>query len=217
MSTITTTTPDLLQLVLLKDEPRIDSRLLAQQLRRPHYGVFELVRDYQGDFEELGVVRFQTWKPLPGSKGGRPERFALLNENQAYLLLTYSRNTARVRALKIKLILSFDAARRAAAMRQTEYLPTYHALHDRIHALAAGSPNERFIHMNVNRLVNKAVGLKAGQRPLAPLPQQALLVVAQHVATQALQQADSHHDGYEVAKSAVLNLSRALLLGGSAA
>lgn len=78
------------------------------------------------------------------------------------------------------------------------------------------SPNERFIHMNINRVVNKAVGLKAGQRPSAPLPQQALLVVAQHVATQALQQADDHRDGYQVAKDAVLNLSRALLLGGAA-
>lgn len=131
-------------------------------------------------------------------------------------MLVLSRNTATVVDSKLKLILSFDAARRAAAMRQTEYLPTYHALHDRIHTLAAGSPNERFIHMNINRVVNKAVGLQAGQRPSAPLPQQALLVVAQHVATQALQQADDHRGGYQVAKDAVLNLSRALLLGGAA-
>ena len=216
MSTIITTTPDLLQLVLLKDEPRIDSRLLAQQLRRPHYGMFELIKRYEGKLKKLGKVTFQMGAS-EGSKTGQKERFALLNENQAYFVLALSRNTATVVDSKLKLILSFDAARRANAMRQTGYLPTYHALHDRIHALAAGSPNERFIHMNVNRLVNKAVGLKAGQRPSAPLPQQALLVVAQHVATQALQQADSHHDGYEVAKNAVLNLSRALLLGGSAA
>ena len=216
MSAIITTTPDLLELVLVKDEPRIDSRLLAQQLRRPHQGLFELVKQYEDKLKRLGKVTFQTGAS-EGSKTGQKERFALLNENQAYFVLTLSRNTATVVDSKLKLILSFDAARRAAAMRQTEYLPTYHALHDQIRALAAGSPNERFIHMNVNRLVNKAVGLKAGQRPSAPLPQQALLVVAQHVATQALQQADSHHDGYEVAKNAVLNLSRALLLGGSAA
>ena len=59
MSTIITTTPDLLQLVLLKDEPRIDSRLLAQQLRRPHYGMFELIKRYEGKLKKLGKVTFQ--------------------------------------------------------------------------------------------------------------------------------------------------------------
>lgn len=38
-------------------EPRVDSRLLAKQ---------------------LVVVRFQTEKPMPGSKGARPERFGQL-------------------------------------------------------------------------------------------------------------------------------------------
>lgn len=49
-------------------EPRVDSRLLAKQLGGDHANVFE----------QLGVVRFQTEKPMPGSKGGRPERFGQL-------------------------------------------------------------------------------------------------------------------------------------------
>lgn len=59
MSAITNTVPDLLELVLVKDEPRIDSRLLAQQLRRPHYGMFELIKRYEGKLKKLGKVTFQ--------------------------------------------------------------------------------------------------------------------------------------------------------------
>ncbi|PRD66957.1 Rha family transcriptional regulator [Malikia granosa] len=72
-----------LKLVTCKDEARIDSRILAQHFGKDHHDVFELVKNYHADFEQMGVVRFQTEKPLPGSKGGRPERFALLTEDQA--------------------------------------------------------------------------------------------------------------------------------------
>ena len=59
-------------------EPRVDSRLLAKQLGGDHANVFELVTNYRADFEQLGVVRCQTEKPMPGSKGARPERFGQL-------------------------------------------------------------------------------------------------------------------------------------------
>ena len=175
-----------LVLVATKTESRVDSRLLAKQLGGDHANVFELVTNYRADFEQLGVVRFQTEKPLLGSKGGRPERFALLNEDQAYLLLTYRRNTAKVRALKVKLVKAFSNARRAAAVRQQEYLPSYHAMQERIHELAQGSPNERFLHLNAAKLVNEVVGIKAGQRPGAALPTQSLLAVAHMLAAAAL-------------------------------
>lgn len=95
-------------------------------------------------------------------------RFALLNEDQAYLLLTYSRNTARVRVLKVRLVKAFREARLCADTRKAEYLPTYHRMHDVIHDLASGSPNEKFVHANVNKLVNKVAGVEAGQRAKAP-------------------------------------------------
>lgn len=192
-STATAKTMQLLALVPTKAEPRVDSRLLAKHLGGNHANILELVTDYRADFEQLGVVRFQTEKPMPGSKGGRPERFALLNEDQAYLLLTYRRNTAKVRAIKVQLVKAFAQARRAAAVRKTEYLPSYHAMQERIHALAEGSPNERFIHMNVAKLVNKVAGIEAGQRPDAPLPIQSVLAVAHMMAAAALQEATDRH------------------------
>lgn len=203
-----TQTTQALALVPTKAEPRVDSRLLAQHLGGDHDNVIALVTNYRPDFEQLGVVLFQTEKPTPGSKGGRPERFALLNEDQAYLLLTYRRNTAKVRALKVQLVKAFAQARRAAAVRQTEYLPNYHVMQERIHTLAQGSPNERFLHMNVAKLVNKVAGIEAGQRPNAPLPKQSVLAVAHMMAAQAVQRATDRHQIQGLVKAALAPLAQ---------
>lgn len=186
--------------------PRIDTRLLARQLNVQHHNTLALIGKYKFDFSEFGKVLFKT-EPLPDSRTGQMEKYALLNEDQSYLLLAYSRNTARVRELKIKLVKAFSEARRAAIQRGVEYLPAYHELHDQIGALAAGSPNERFVHINVNKLLNKAVGIGAGQRKGASVPTQSLLIAAQNIATRAMHGATDHHQGYSRAKAALQSLS----------
>ncbi len=98
-------------LVQHQGEQRVDSRVIAEQLGNQHESSMRLIRDYKSDFEELGVLRFEIGKPPAGSKGGRPEEFSLLNEDQAYLLLTYSRNTKKVRVLKVSLVIAFREAR----------------------------------------------------------------------------------------------------------
>ncbi len=199
-----------LPLITKKAEARVDSRLLAQHLGNQHENVVQLLRDYRADFEELGILRFETGE-ITGR--GQPAKFALLNEDQAYLLLAYSRNTAKVRALKVKLVLAFREARRAAELT-AEYLPTYHGLHDQLHALAAGSPNERWAHANLNKLVNKAAGIESGQRPVAGVPQKAMLIAAQHIATQAMQGATDHREAHAKAKAALAPLMPHKLIAG---
>lgn len=203
-------TPEPFTLTTIKAEPRIDSRLLARQLGNQHKNVRELLEQHKSDFMELGVLRFETAKPT-GEQGGRPEKFAMLNEDHCYLLLTYSRNTARTRQLKVKLVKAFGEARRAAGQHGAEYLPTYHQLHDELHTLAAGSDHERHVHMNVNRLINKTVGLEAGQRNAAPMPALSLLAVAQAVAVRVARGATNHHTGYAQIKTAMVALSAATL------
>lgn len=195
----------------VKGEPRIDSRILAQHLGNTHQHVHELLTSYIGDFRELGILRFQTGNPPAGSTGGRPEKYAMLNEDQAYLLLTYSRNTAKVRALKVRLVKAFRETRQAQDLTKAEYLPTYHALHDEIRALAGQSPNKRFIHMNVNKLVNKAVGIGAGKRGRLDVPRRSMLIAAQYVASTAMHGAADHHEGYVQAKHALDRLGVTLL------
>lgn len=197
-----TVTP--LALVPTKTEPRVDSRLLAPRLGIQHHNLFAQVKTYKADFAEFGKVLFQT-EALPS---GQSEKFALLNEDQAHLLLTYSRNTAKVRALKVQLVKAFAQARRAAQVRQMDYLPAYHAMQERIHELAQGSPNEHFLHMNVAKLVNKAAVVEAGQRPDAPLPKQSVLVVAQMLAAAALQEATDRHQIQGRVKAALAPLAR---------
>ena len=176
-------------LTVTKDERRADTRIMAQVLGITHKSLFESVRQYKADFEELGKVPFQT-EALPS---GQSEKFALLNEDQAYLLLTYSRNTTKVRGLKVKLVQAFRDARRAAEVRQTEYLPEYHRLHDAIKVRADGSPNERWLHINANKALNQLVDLKPGQRATAgPLKQSLLAVGAALAAKAVLDGADGH-------------------------
>jgi phage regulator Rha-like protein len=216
MKTATFLTVAGLDLAVTQAETRADTRMLAKHLGNQHKNVFELVKSYRSDFEQLGVVPFETEKPT-GMAGGRPERFALLNEDQAYLLLTFSRNTAKVRALKVKLVQAFGEARRAAQQRAVEYLPTYHQLHDVVAIKAAGSANQRFVHMNLNRLVNRTCGLEAGQRLVAPMAQQSMLSVAQTIAASAMRSGNDHHDGYKRAKQALEALHAVAAIGmGSA-
>lgn len=190
--------PQDLALTTTTAEPRVSTQDLAKHLGNKHRSLFELVQNHRADFEQLGILRFQTGV-IDGR--GQPEKYAMLNEDQATLALAYSKNTKRVRELKVKLVKAFGLARRAADLRKTEYLPQYHQLHDAMHVLAKGSPNERFFHANVNKLLNKFAGIEAGQRASAALPHQAMLIVGQLVASNATQGAADHHDGYQRIKA----------------
>ena len=202
-----------LSLTTFKNESRVDSRLLAKHLGNQHRHVIALIKKFAEPFATFGKVFFEK-APSSVSITGQRERFALLNGDQAFFLLTMSRNSDHVVDLKVKLIKAFSEARRVADQRQTEYKPSYHRLHDAVHQLAGQSPNEKFVHINFNKLVNKTAGLEAGQRPKAGLSQQAMVIVAQAVATQAMQGATDHHDGYQLAKrslsalAALMNVQR---------
>ena len=113
-----------IDLTVVDDEPRVDSRLIADQLGVEHESTRKIIEQYQADFDEFGVSRFEIAKPPKGSVGGRPEKFALLNEEQAYLLLTYSQNTAQARELKKRLVRAFSEYRKGASgARSTALLP----------------------------------------------------------------------------------------------
>lgn len=191
----------------------MDSRLLAEGLGLQHRSVFKLVSDNRADFAELGKVRFEI-AASPGSVTGQASKFALLNEDQCYLLLTYSRNTERVRRFKLRLVQAFREARSAAEVRRTEYLPGYHQLHEQIQALAAGSANARFVHLNVNRLVNRTAGLDSGERSNAPLPKLAAVILAQSLAERAMHGAGDHHEAFARAKVALHSLRSVLQITG---
>jgi phage regulator Rha-like protein len=200
------------ELIMTSSDARVDTRMLARQLGNKHRHVMALIDKYHGKFKAFGHVSFRNADGERKQGGGKPERLALLNEDQAYFLLSLSRNSEVVVALKSRLIKTFADYRRAADMRRTEYLPSYHRLSDAIHMAAAGSTNEKHVHGNVARLLNKTVGLDAGQRASAPVPTQALLIVAQEMAARAMQSANDHHDGYQRVKRSMLALTACTML-----
>jgi phage regulator Rha-like protein len=91
-------------IVIIKDGDAVTTTLaIADGCEVDHASVIKLVRTYQSDLEEFGEVGFEI-RPNPQ---GSPTEYALLNEQQSTLLLTYMRNTDIVRAFKKRLVREF--------------------------------------------------------------------------------------------------------------
>ncbi len=110
----------------------------------------------------------------------------LLIEDQAYFLLTLSRNTRRVVDLKLKRVKAFRDARSRRATHDA-YLPGYHELQDTVKMLAQcakaanSQTDESIFYMNVNKLVNKTAGIEAGTREHLSWFQKLQVIIAQGV------------------------------------
>ena len=90
-------------IVIIKDGDAVTTTLaIAEGTQNDHASVIKLVRTYQADLEEFGLLDFKS-----ESTGGRPTEYAFLNEPQSTLLLTFMRNTDIVRAFKKKLVREF--------------------------------------------------------------------------------------------------------------
>ncbi|MCS7729602.1 Rha family transcriptional regulator, partial [Pseudomonas aeruginosa] len=107
---------DVIQLVQSAGEARVDSRVIAERLGVKHKNTIALIEKHTKHFARFGVVPFQTEKPSKGTHGGRPEKFSLLNEDQAYFLLSLTKNTVRVVELKANLVMAFRDARNQAGL-----------------------------------------------------------------------------------------------------
>jgi phage regulator Rha-like protein len=187
-------------------EDRADSRILADRLQNQHKNVLELIERYPEQMERFGKVAFKT-EPLPSGQRGR---VAYLNEDQCYFLLSLSRNSDHVVDLKANLVEAFRESRESKKLIEEEYKPTYRQLHDTAHELAKDSSNEKFIHLNLNKAVNKAVGIEPGQRKSLGVPARSMVTVAQMVATKAMEGAADHREGYQRAKESLSQLSKAI-------
>lgn len=104
-------------------EPRTTSLIVAQGTEVEHASVIKLIRNNITDFEEFGLVGFEI-RPRPtGQHGGADVEYAILNEAQATLLLTYMRNSDIVRQFKKSLVRAFYELRnRQPALQGPELL-----------------------------------------------------------------------------------------------
>lgn len=112
----TATSTNVSSLVFMSDDHSqvlTSSEVIAQALDKPHHDVIELVRRYESDFsmdnQTVNPIAFETLKgePLPQGGFAKSKTIALLTEEQATLLITYMRNTEKVRKFKIALVKAF--------------------------------------------------------------------------------------------------------------
>lgn len=195
MTSITPVTP--IALTVSKNEARADSRLLAEHLGLQHESVYKTIKDYRAEFEGLGKVGFQIGASANGKTGQRV-CFALLNEDQAYFLLTMSRNTPRVVGLKLELVKAFRGTRLALAAYQEGTLPSFKGLQDALQVIPGG-PGP-WLFSNINKMVNATAGVMAGTRTQCTAAHQAMLTYLQGIATQALAGAKDSKDAYHRVK-----------------
>jgi hypothetical protein len=77
-----------------------------EEFKRTNKSIVDLVKRYQSDFEELGIIDF----PSLLNPKGKPTEYVKLNEDQATYLFTLFANTQKVRKFKLTLVKEFRRA-----------------------------------------------------------------------------------------------------------
>lgn len=135
------------------------SEIIAQGVGVQHKNILALVRNYQADFETFGVFAFETRK-VENPQGGRPETFAILNEQQATLLVTYCKNTETVRKFKVALVKAFyDMRQQLHPCPAAEHIPPAYLTLE--HQYAIQSEVAKRVHKDAVRYQTVYQALKA--------------------------------------------------------
>lgn len=95
-------------------EARASSEAIAHAAGLPHRGIIQTLRRYAADFETFGKIALEVRL----NRRGKPTEFAMLNEHQATLLLTFLRNSPKVVQLKIALVREFFRMRDELGRRE---------------------------------------------------------------------------------------------------
>ena len=107
---------------IVNDTPAVTTLVIAQGVEHEHKSVIQLVRQNQPDLEEFGPLTFEMVKGSSLPQGGfaKSTEYAILNEQQCALILTYLRNSDVVREFKKRLIREFYAMREELQIRHSE-------------------------------------------------------------------------------------------------
>lgn len=99
--------PIAIPLTTFDGEPRIDSRVVADWLGIERESLFRLFNHYRADFQRFGVCRAELGE-VRGRRG--PEKYALLNLDQALRLLTYFDDLPKTEPAQARLLHAFSGA-----------------------------------------------------------------------------------------------------------
>lgn len=101
---IETRSNQVIELMEVDREFRIDSRNVAPNIGIEHESFLKTLKTYQEQLEYFGKVRFE----IGASASGQQQNYVTLNRNQALFAITLSRNTEQVIAWKMALIDALD-------------------------------------------------------------------------------------------------------------
>lgn len=120
--------------------PFTTSEVIAEFAGVKRHAVQTLIQNHESDFAEFGRVSFEM-RPLPTKGGIQEVKVYHLAEEQATLLMTYLKNTERVRSFKKELVRQFYAMRAELLrrqMRRAELKPIRRELTDVIQEVDGG-------------------------------------------------------------------------------
>jgi phage regulator Rha-like protein len=166
-----------IEIVSIKNELRTDSRLLSSYLDHRHRTILENIDKYLSELSQLGELTFQSERGEPRPQGGYSIiRYALLNEDQCYFILTLMRNNPHVVKAKLALVKAFSDARAQLAKRdiariegkQVRALETQAIKDLVIYASANGSKSADKYYMIITKMTNDLIGIESGQRNNLP-------------------------------------------------
>ncbi|WP_009630477.1 Rha family transcriptional regulator [Synechocystis sp. PCC 7509] len=98
----------------------VDSRLVAQELGIEHHTLLKTIDKYSARLETKSPLRFEVDVVKRVQGGGSNTRYAWLDERQATLLMTYSRNTQQVLDCKDALVDAFVKAKQLIPAQSQE-------------------------------------------------------------------------------------------------
>ncbi len=98
----------------------VDSRLVATELGIEHHTLLKTIDKYSARLETKSPLRFEVDMVKRIQGGGSPTRYAWLDERQATLLMTYSRNTQQVLDCKDALVDAFVKAKQLIPAQSQE-------------------------------------------------------------------------------------------------
>jgi phage regulator Rha-like protein len=155
-------------LVIIRGDELVTTTLaISAGTANTHESVIKLVRAYQEDLEEFGGVRFEI-EPFETAGGQQKREIALLNEDQATLLITYMRNNVIVRKFKIALVRSFADMRRRLASQTAPAVPNFADEIEAAYAWIAAKKEAREEAARANHEAAKAAQLEHQVAELAP-------------------------------------------------
>lgn len=215
-----------ISIVQLKSELRTDSRLLAGFLDHRHRTILENIDKYSAELRSISGLPFETGT-LETRGGVQSQRYAMLDEDQCYFLLTLMRNNERVVAAKLALVKAFKNARAQLALRDVVRLDgklVRKAETDSIkllveYASAAGSKSASHYYANVTRMTNSLLGIDTGARDSLDTNQLKQVAILEGVVDIAIRDGVKaempYKDIYQLAKERASHVVQAIgVIGG---